>query len=94
MRAAAAPNLNRRTTMRITIATTGGLLAYSYEIDPGATTVNDLGQHIEDALGTAGLCDCDDCGLWVADETMHEFPDGVLVCGACAAERAEEAVDA
>jgi hypothetical protein len=80
--------------MRITISTTGGLLANSYEIDPGATTANDLGQRIEDALGAAGLCACDDCDVWGADEAMHEFPDGVLVCGACAAERADEAVDA
>lgn len=49
--------------MQITISTTGGLLANSYEIDPGATTANDLGQHIEDALGAAGLCACDDCDV-------------------------------
>ena len=53
--------------MRITISTTGGLLAYSYEIDPGATTANDLGLHIEDALGAASLCACDDCDVWGAD---------------------------
>jgi hypothetical protein len=80
--------------MRIIISTANGDVADCYEIDPNAIPAGDVGQRIEDALGAAGLCDCDDCGRWVASKTMREFPDGVLVCRACAVERAEESASA
>jgi hypothetical protein len=75
--------------MRIILSTAGGDVADCYEIDSNAIDAGDVGQRIEDALGAAGLCDCDDCGRWVASKTMREFPDAVVVCRTCAAERAE-----
>jgi hypothetical protein len=74
--------------MRITISTTNGEVIDCHEIDYRAISAGDVGQRIEEALGAAGLCDCDDCGRWVAGKTMREFPDAVLLCRACAAERA------